>query len=216
MHDRGWIGGGYKCAKPRPTLANWLFGGDHLIYCYPKPLEQTQKSAILVTELATNAPAYRAGLRAGDLILELNHQPVTDLPAFWKVVHASRPGAALPVKVWRKGRMLDCDVPVGVEKFRYQGVFAVGLPGFWKPLHLVPTREKPAFSLIALGWQRDDGPPVDFDSVEQRYRQDCNPKGKRQGNDGDWNCWLAILQVSKGKIILDQEPVAAADAAESH
>jgi phage terminase large subunit-like protein len=63
--------------------------------------------------------------------------------------------------------------------------------------------------LVAAGWQHNDKTPVDFNSVEQRYRHSCNPKDKQQGDDEDWRCWLAILQVSKGKTILGQEPVAA-------
>ncbi len=212
IHEQGWIGGRYKCAKPRATLANWLFGGDHLIYCFPPELEHTQKSAIFAAELGTNTPAWLAGLRAGDLILELNHQPATELMAFRSAICAAQPGASLPVKVWRDGQTAEYNITVGREQFQHRGTLAVGvglpLPGFWDPPHLVPTQEAPSFSLVALGWARNDNSPVDFNSVEQRYRQSCHPKDKPKGDDEEWRCWLAIFQVSKGKTILGQEPVA--------
>ncbi|MGA2751460.1 MAG: PDZ domain-containing protein [Verrucomicrobiota bacterium] len=213
VHEQGWIGGRYKCAKPRATVANWLFGGDHLIYYYPPGLEESQKSGIFATELGTNTPAYRAGLRAGDLILELDHRPVTDLMSFRSAICAARPGASLPVKAWRDGQTEEYEIIVGRETFRHRGTLMVGLglpiPGFWDPPHLVPTREAPSVSLVAAGWEQNDKTPVDFNSVEQRYRHSCNPKDKPQGDDEEWRCWLAIFQVSKGKTILGQEPVAA-------
>lgn len=213
IHEQGWIGGKYKCAKPHATFANWVSGGEHIIYCFPKELERTQKSGIFTAELSTNTPAYQAGLRAGDLILELNHQPAANLPAFWNAICTARPGDSLPVKVWHDGQTTEFNITVGREKFQHRGTFMVGmglpLPGFWDPPHLVPTREAPSFSLVALGWARNDSSPVDFNSVEQRYRQSCNPKEKQKGDDEDWRCWLAIFQVSKGKTILGQEAVAA-------
>ena len=213
VHEQGWIGGRYKCAKPRATVANWLFGGDHIIYCFPPELERAQKSGIFTAELGTNTPAYRAGLRAGDLILELDHQPATGLMAFRAAICAARPGSSLPVKAWRDGQTKEYNITVGRVTFRHRGTFAMGLglpePGFWDPPHLVPTREAPEFSLVALGWERNDHAQVDFNSVEQRYRQSCHPKDKPKGDDEEWRCWLAVFQVSKGKIILGQESAAA-------
>ena len=206
VHEQGWIGGNYKCAKPRATLANWLFGGKHIIYCYPAELEHTQKAGIFISALATNAPAYRAGLRPGDLILELDHQPVTGLRGFWTDVHAARPGAPLTVRAWRAGQTTNYDLIVGREKYWNVGTVALGLPGFWGPFHPVPTGEMPTFSLMALGWQRDDNPTFNFDSVEQRYRHDCFPKAKQEGANEDWRCWLAIMEVTRSKNIVGQEP----------
>ena len=62
IHQRGWIGGEYKA-----------------VCMFPPGLKHTQKSALLVTALNTNAPASLAGLNEGDLLLELNHKPATRL-----------------------------------------------------------------------------------------------------------------------------------------
>jgi len=215
-HERGWIGGLYKCAKTHAAVDNWLFGGDNIVYGIPPDLEHTQKTGILTTELGTKTPAYRSGLRSGDLILELDHQRVTSLPAFWSTIRAAHPSSLLPIKAYREGRTMEFDVEVGREKFKNRGTLMVGLPGFWQWLHPIPTRERPLFSLIALGWQGDDASPVEFDSVEEHYRHNSHPKDKQQGDDQDWRCWLAIIQVSKGKTILGQEPVMAGDAPLPH
>src|SRR5208282_3591488 len=84
VHQRGWIGGRYERAKSGRTLSEMLFGAGHTIYSFPSALSNSQNAAILTTSLGTNTPAYLAGLREGDLILELGHQPVTDLPGFWR------------------------------------------------------------------------------------------------------------------------------------
>jgi hypothetical protein len=211
-HERGWIGGRYKCAKARPTAANWISGGKHIIYCFPKELEQSQKSGVLAVEMGTNTPAYRAGLRAGDLILQLSHESVTSLPDFLSTISAARPGATLPVKAYRSGQTIECDITVGREKYQHYGTVMVGLPLFLEPPHLIPTREKPTLSLVAVGWEGSDSSPVEFDTVEQRYRHVCSPKTEQRGSDQDWRFWLAIFQVVKGKTILTQESVEASNA----
>ena len=204
-HQQGWMGGTYERAKAH---FDWFCGDKDTLYCFPTNLAPAQKAGILITALDTNAPAFRGGLRAGDLILELGHQPVTDLPAFRRIVTETQPGTALPVKAWREGNTLECTVTAGREKYTHQGAIVVGLPGFWESLRLIPTRNEPEVSLGPLGYQQDDNDPVEFASVEERYRHACHPNGKQEGYDEDWKFWLAIFKVSKGKKITAQEPVA--------
>jgi hypothetical protein len=208
VFQRGWMGGSYKRAKPGHSVSDVLFGDDDTIYSFPPELAPARKAGILTTALDTNTPAYRAGLREGDLILELGHQQVTDLPGFWRIVTETRPGDSLPVKAYRAGQTINCTVTAGREKYQTEGTFMIGLPGFVEAFHPIPTRNAPTFSLVALGYEKNDDPPVEFGSVEQRYRRDCNSKDKQVGHDGDWSCWLAIVRVSKGKKILAQESFA--------
>jgi hypothetical protein len=202
------MGGRYQHAKPSYSLSDFLLGDDDTIYCFPAALAAAQKAGILTTALDANTPAYRAGLRAGDLILELGHQPVTDLPGFWRVVTETGPGASLPVRAYRAGQTIDLTVTVGREKYQEEGNITVGLPGFLQPLHPIPTRNAPSFSLMALGYEKNDHSPFEFGSVKAQYRRDCHPKDKQEGHDEDWSCWLAIFRASKGKKILAQETVA--------
>ena len=208
IHERGWVGGYYQKVKPGRSAADLLLGDDDTIYAYPAALKLSQSAAILTTGLATNTPAYRAGLRAGDLILELGHQKVTDLPDFWRIVTQTPPGAALAVKAYRAGQTKDYTIVAGREKYYEEGTFMIGFPGYIESFHLIPTRTAPRFSLVALGYEVNDDPPANLDSTVQRYYYECNPKYARQAHNDDWSCWLAIFRVTKGKNIVAQETVA--------
>jgi hypothetical protein len=208
FHQRGWIGGSYERAKAERTVPDLFFGDGGAIYAFPSALTNTQKAGVLITALATNTPAYQAGLRAGDLILELRHQQVLDLPGFWQVLTEARPGVALPVKAYRIGQTSDYTVTVGREEFQYIGTFGIGLPGYIESFHPIPTREAPYVSLMALGYKKNDEPRVEFGSVRKQYEHACNPKAKQEGQDRDWWCWLAIFWVSEGKKIVAQEEFA--------
>ena len=153
----------------------------------------------------TNAPARQAGLREGDLILAVDHKPVTSLKAFHERIDHSRPGTALPVAAWREGKKIEMDVPVGRETFKHWGTFAVGLtlpsPSNIGPFDLWPD---PDFDLAVLGFAR----PADhkeIDSVEGRYQRSLHEK--YLPSDEEWSAYLAIFRVSRGKNILSQEIV---------
>lgn len=213
--ERGWIGGHYDCAKRSRSTAEWLFGADHTIFSFPSTLAHSYKAGILTLALGTNTPAYLAGLRAGDLILELDHQPVRDLTAFWDVVAGTKPGALLPVKAFRDGKAMDFNVTVGREKYQNVGWFTVGLPGYIELPHLVPTREAPWFSLVVLGYENDYNEPVEFASVKEQYKHSCHPKAKQTAYDTDYRIWLVIFEGKKTRKILAQETAMAQAATDS-
>ncbi len=194
-HQRGWVGGEYKRAQtPR------VFGWD-AIQAFP-PQVAGQSSALLVTALSSNAPARLAGVREGDLILELNHEPVTRLKDFHRIVDNGEPGSTLPVKVYRNGETLDFSIVVGRETFRHQGNLMLGFK--LSSLDLWPN---PDFSLIVVSYYRGRD-RAELGSVENLYRRSCYPKGF-QTVDSEWSFWLVILGVSREKIILAQESVPA-------
>ena len=196
-HQRGWIGGQYRLVeKPR------FFGSAGAIGAFPAQLGREREAALLVTALSSNAPARPAGVREGDLILELDHEPVTRWKDFYRIVDRCAPGSPLPVKVYRNDEALEYHIVVGRETFRYLGTFMVGLPPVLRPLDLWPN---PGFSLIALGCQ----PELDraeLGSVENTYRRNFSPKDF-QAVDGEWRAWLVIFQLTKQKTILSQESV---------
>jgi hypothetical protein len=206
--QRGWIGGCYERAKT-PTILDHFCRDDDTIYTFPHGQTVTQKAGILATSIGTNTPAFQAGLREGDLILEAGRQKVANLPDFWRTIASTPPGDSLPVKVFRDGKILDYTITTGREKYREQGTLEIGLV-YWEPLQPIPTGNEPNFSLGALGFVKNNRPPVEFAAVEQRFKQNCHPKQKQQGADVDWKCWLVILRLEKGKTILAQEPVAPA------
>ena len=58
-------------------------------------------TGVLVTEVVAGSPADRAGLRRGDVLLEINRRPVTDVSGLWRALAAVKPGDAVPVYVHR-------------------------------------------------------------------------------------------------------------------
>jgi serine protease Do len=58
---------------------------------------------LLVTDVASGGPADRAGLRRGDVILEVDRQPVQDAPALQKALAAVPRGRSVLIRVHRPG-----------------------------------------------------------------------------------------------------------------
>jgi len=58
---------------------------------------------LVVTDVASGGPAELAGLRRGDVILEVNRQPVTDAAALAKTLSALKPGESTLVYLHRPG-----------------------------------------------------------------------------------------------------------------
>jgi serine protease Do len=60
-----------------------------------------------LVEVVPGSPAAEAGLRAGDLVLSVGRQPVTDAQGIQRQLFAESIGTALPVTVLRNGAMVD-------------------------------------------------------------------------------------------------------------
>jgi serine protease Do len=58
---------------------------------------------LLVTDVTAGGPADRAGLRRGDVILEVDRQPVQDAPGLQKALAAVPPGRSVLIRVHRPG-----------------------------------------------------------------------------------------------------------------
>src|SRR5881296_2273707 len=58
---------------------------------------------LLVTEVQPGSPAERAGLRRGDVILEISRRPADDAAALFKALSALKPGESVLIYVHRAG-----------------------------------------------------------------------------------------------------------------
>lgn len=66
-----------------------------------------RRKGLRLVEVVPGSPAARAGLRAGDLVLSVGRQPVTDAQGIQRQLFADSIGTALPVTVLRNGAMVD-------------------------------------------------------------------------------------------------------------
>lgn len=60
------------------------------------------EGGVVITEIDSD-DAWRAGLRAGDVILMINNQDIDDLNDFEELVEKIEPGRAVALRVWRNG-----------------------------------------------------------------------------------------------------------------
>jgi serine protease Do len=67
----------------------------------------------LVASVEKGAPAEKAGIEAGDIILKFDGKPVAQSSDLPRMVGSTRPGSRVGVQVWRKGSMRDLNVIVG-------------------------------------------------------------------------------------------------------
>jgi hypothetical protein len=180
------------CASPpeKPSLVRGWIGGEYRPAKTPKA---PRLAGIGVVALRSNTPAALAGLQSGDVILELDRQPVTRLTDFWRQIDSSKPGTSLPVKIYRHGGTLEYKMTVGRETFRNSGYFSVAMPAavhqwnLWAPAH--------GFSVVFAGFE-----------LTSNYRHDVTEHTVYDTvYDKGWGVWLAFVQISKGKTVLSQE-----------
>ncbi|MDN5842582.1 MAG: Do family serine endopeptidase [Alcaligenaceae bacterium] len=67
----------------------------------------------LVSNVAQDGPAAKAGIRAGDVITAFNGQKIDHMSDLPRLVGATKPDTQVDVTVWRKGKSLDIKTTVG-------------------------------------------------------------------------------------------------------
>jgi serine protease Do len=94
---RGWIGARIQEITPEAARNSRLPEGE----------------GALITELAPDGPALKAGLQPGDIIIECNHKQVRTSREFTAAVMDTRIGTSLPIRIVRDGREFIFSVLVG-------------------------------------------------------------------------------------------------------
>ena len=72
-----------------------------------------QPRGALITDITPNSPAARSGLAKGDVILEMNGEPVSDSRALSLKISMLSPGTAVRLKVSRNGQEREVSVSLG-------------------------------------------------------------------------------------------------------
>src|SRR6056297_3340068 len=94
---RGWLGVGIQ--RLTPELANSFdFEGDE---------------GVIVAEVDEGTPAYRGGLRAGDIVVAYDGRPLESMEGFRTDVASTPPGTEVPIEVVRDGETRELRVEVG-------------------------------------------------------------------------------------------------------
>ncbi len=67
----------------------------------------------LVASVAENSPSDKAGIKAGDIILEFNRVPIKEMKELPKIVAQTEVGKNVEVKVWRNGKEILKKIKLG-------------------------------------------------------------------------------------------------------
>lgn len=78
-----------------------------------KSFGKDDPNGALVASIEKGSPAEKAGLQAGDVIVQFNGKPVQDSRELPLLVASSKPGVSVPVQVWRKGSSKEYKVTLG-------------------------------------------------------------------------------------------------------
>ena len=97
---RGWLGVSIQNLTPELARSFGLTG---------------QKGAIISEILETDGPAAKAGLKAGDIIVELNGVPIESNSHLVHIVADVRPDETVPVKFFRDGELRTSDVTMALR-----------------------------------------------------------------------------------------------------
>jgi S1-C subfamily serine protease len=96
---RGYLG---ISAQAVPLPAQWLSN-----------LQLQTKGGVQVQQMETNSPAQQAGLRIGDVIVQLEGKPVDSIDALHKALDADTIGKSLSMWVLRNGQLANIMVVPG-------------------------------------------------------------------------------------------------------
>jgi uncharacterized protein (TIGR03067 family) len=81
-----------------------------------------ENDAVIITDVISKSPAEKAGLRAGDVLLKIAGQPVTDLQAAVEMVRREAPGTELAIQLRREGADREIKVKVAMFPFSLLGL----------------------------------------------------------------------------------------------
>jgi serine protease Do len=70
---------------------------------------------VLITEVVGDSPAEKAGLKQGDVILQLNGERIRSLGAFRNKIALMRPDSKIQLLVDRDGKKLDLELTIGIR-----------------------------------------------------------------------------------------------------
>ena len=81
-----------------------------------KSLNLKEERGVLVSSVAEDSPAAKAGLKEGDVVLEFNGMRVEGTAQFQRLVSEMPPGRQVKITVWRNGATQTLTATIGTRK----------------------------------------------------------------------------------------------------
>lgn len=125
-----------------------------------KELKLPADRGVLVTHVAPDSPAAKAGLKAGDVITEFDGQRVEGTVALQRLVHEVPVGRTVSLSIWRDGSAQSLSVEIsarragasGDQNYMYVGPNAPGTSVQIPPIPPIPAiRALPSIPAIDIG-----------------------------------------------------------------
>ena len=93
---RGWIG--IKIQPNTPEIAD--------------SLGISANQGVVVSGVTEQGPAQKAGLQAGDIVLNFNRQPIDNTKNLSRLIAETKIGTPAPIEIWRSGQKQTLTVPI--------------------------------------------------------------------------------------------------------
>ena len=90
-----------RVRRSRLRLAGQTIALDRRVL---RALERTEPAAVMISEVLPDGPAQRAGLERGDLLLELDGEPITGVDRLHRLLTAERAGREMEIRLLRRGK----------------------------------------------------------------------------------------------------------------
>lgn len=94
------------------------FGVESQIFYNNEEQLGLNQRGVLVTAVAANGPASRAGILQGDLILQFNAKAVNEPTELLRIISDTKPGTIVSVQIERLGQLLN--LPVTIAEYPQQ------------------------------------------------------------------------------------------------
>ena len=131
-----------------------------------KSFGRSDTNGALVSQVVPGSPSEKAGVKAGDIILDFNGHSVGGAAQLKNLVGQTKPGSAAKLKIWRDKKTITLDVTIGERTAK---TLAAGAPKAETSTELGVTVGKvPTETASKMGLKADQGVLI----------KEVNPDGK--------------------------------------